>query len=100
MAWPGLQVLALVLRPHKEHKLRYLWNVYHHSTGYAAILFAIINIFLGFDLFAHVGLDQSRNKKAYIAVFAAMLGFALILEIVTWTVYFKNKRTSHKNTSS
>ncbi|KAL7244363.1 hypothetical protein ACSBR1_016580 [Camellia fascicularis] len=33
-----LQVSALLLRPSKDNKYRYLWNLFHHNTGYAVIL--------------------------------------------------------------
>ncbi|CAL5324544.1 unnamed protein product [Camellia sinensis] len=39
-----LQVSALLLRPSKEHKYRYLWNLFHHNTGYTVILSSFFNI--------------------------------------------------------
>ncbi|GMH12017.1 hypothetical protein Nepgr_013858 [Nepenthes gracilis] len=45
-----LQVFALLLRPKKDHKYRFYWNVYHHSIGYTVIVLSIVNIFKGLDI--------------------------------------------------
>ncbi|KAH0969947.1 hypothetical protein GBA52_022103 [Prunus armeniaca] len=45
-----LKVFALLLRPNKDHKFRFHWNIYHHATGYAVIILSIVNIFEGFDI--------------------------------------------------
>uniref|UniRef100_A0A0D6QTD7 Cytochrome b561 and DOMON domain-containing protein n=1 Tax=Araucaria cunninghamii TaxID=56994 RepID=A0A0D6QTD7_ARACU len=82
-----LQVFALLLRPKKDHKLRVYWNVYHHSVGYSVIVLSIINIFKGYDI-----LDPEKKwKHAYIGVIASLGGIALILEVVTWIIFFQRR---------
>uniref|UniRef100_A0A0C9QQ22 Cytochrome b561 and DOMON domain-containing protein n=1 Tax=Wollemia nobilis TaxID=56998 RepID=A0A0C9QQ22_9CONI len=82
-----LQVFALLLRPTRDHKLRVYWNVYHHSVGYTVIVLSIVNIFKGFDI-----LDPEKKwKHAYIAVIASLGGIALVLEVVTWIIFFQRR---------
>ncbi|KAH7424622.1 hypothetical protein KP509_11G016200 [Ceratopteris richardii] len=38
-----LQMLALFLRPKKEHKLRKVWNLYHYSLAASILILGIIN---------------------------------------------------------
>ncbi|KAF8364799.1 hypothetical protein HHK36_033224 [Tetracentron sinense] len=88
-----LQVFALLLRPKKDHKYRFYWNIYHHSFGYTVIILSIVNIFKGFDI-----LDPEKKwKKAYIAILI-MLGFnAVLLEAYTWYIVLKRKKSANKN---
>ncbi|EFJ07290.1 hypothetical protein SELMODRAFT_44932, partial [Selaginella moellendorffii] len=82
-----LQVLSLLLRPKKEHKVRKFWNIYHHTLGYATIAMIIVNIFEGFDL-----LQPDRKwKRTYIGVISSLAALSVILEVVTWVVYLRNK---------
>eukprot|EP01018_Ginkgo_biloba_P014070 Gb_13521 [translate_table: standard] len=82
-----LQVFALLLRPKKEHKFRIYWNVYHHTVGYSVIILSIVNIFKGFDILQ----PEDKWKHAYIGVIASLGGIAVILEIVTWIIFFQRK---------
>lgn len=43
-----LQISALFLRPAKDHKYRYVWNWFHHLTGYTVLLLSFANIWVGF----------------------------------------------------
>ncbi|XP_002962230.2 cytochrome b561 and DOMON domain-containing protein At5g35735 [Selaginella moellendorffii] len=89
-----LQVFAIVLRPNKTHSYRTFWNAYHHGIGYATIALAIANIFKGFDI-----LDPAKGwKNAYIGIIIALGVVALILEAVTWAIYFQRRRS--KSSSS
>ncbi|XP_027335733.1 cytochrome b561 and DOMON domain-containing protein At3g25290-like [Abrus precatorius] len=87
-----LQIFALFIRPKKDHKYRYLWNIYHHSVGYSIIILGIINIFRGFDILH----PDKKWKSTYIAVIIALAAVALFLEVVTWIVVLKRK--SNKST--
>jgi len=64
-----IQVLALFLRPKKEHKYRVYWNMYHHSVGYTVIVLGIVNIFKGMNI---LGVEQ-RWRTAYIAAVCVLL---------------------------
>nr|DAD20293.1 TPA_asm: hypothetical protein HUJ06_021756 [Nelumbo nucifera] len=87
-------VLALLLRPNKDHKYRFYWNIYHHSIGYSVIILSVINIFKGFDI-----LQLGKNwKRAYIGIIV-FLGFNfLMLEAITWNIVLKRRsRSSEKS---
>ncbi|KAI3434179.1 Cytochrome b561 and DOMON domain-containing protein [Psidium guajava] len=89
-----LQVFALLLRPKKDHKYRFYWNIYHHSMGYAVIILSIINIFKGFNI-----LDPEKKwKDAYIGVIVALGCVAVVLEAFTWYVVLKRKSQSGSKT--
>ncbi|BBN02509.1 hypothetical protein MPTK1_2g15890 [Marchantia polymorpha subsp. ruderalis] len=85
-----LQVLALVLRPKPEHKLRKPWNVYHHSVGYTVLILSIINIFEGFDIL----MPDKKYKHAYVGVIIALGAIAVVMEIITWAVWIRNRSRS------
>ncbi|XAR60909.1 hypothetical protein NMG60_11034452 [Bertholletia excelsa] len=82
-----VQVFALFLRPKKEHKLRFYWNIYHHSLGYAIVILGILNVFKGLDILS----PEKKWKSAYIIVIAVLGGIALFLEAITWVVVLKRK---------
>eukprot|EP00249_Psilotum_nudum_P007167 c20361_g1_i2 orf=1032-2261(+) len=83
-----LQVMALLLRPKKEHKIRKYWNIYHHTIGYSLILLGILNIFFGFDLLV----PQKKWRHAYYGVLGSLGGITLVLEIATWIIYFRSDK--------
>ncbi|XP_009374883.2 cytochrome b561 and DOMON domain-containing protein At4g17280-like [Pyrus x bretschneideri] len=84
-----LQVFALLLRPNKDHKFRFYWNMYHHATGYAVIILSIVNIFEGLDI-----LKPNKNwKNAYIGLIIAFAVQAALLEAYTWYVVLKRKKS-------
>lgn len=87
-----LQIFALFIRPKKDHKYRYIWNIYHHSIGYTIIILGLINIFRGFDILS----PEKKWKTAYIIVIAVLAAIALMLEVITWIVVLKRK--SNKST--
>jgi hypothetical protein len=71
------QVLAVVLRPKKDAKVRPLWNQYHHWVGRSAIVLAIVNIYIGLHLYnAGTGWET-----AYTVVWVAVLALYAALEI-------------------
>ncbi|CAB4306030.1 unnamed protein product [Prunus armeniaca] len=84
-----LQVFALLLRPNKDHKFRFHWNIYHHATGYAVIILSIVNIFEGFDILQ----PEKKWKNAYIGLIIALGVQAALLEAYTWYVVLKRKRS-------
>ncbi|KAL9663659.1 hypothetical protein QQ045_019050 [Rhodiola kirilowii] len=70
-----LQVFALLLRPKKNHKIILYWNVYHHAKGYAVIILGIINIY------------------KYTGVIIALGALVVILELFTWVVVLRRKKS-------
>ncbi|KAK9815315.1 hypothetical protein WJX72_001554 [[Myrmecia] bisecta] len=46
-----LQVLAIILRPHKEARIRRYWNWYHWWVGRSAVALAITNVYLGLKVY-------------------------------------------------
>ncbi|XP_028785919.1 cytochrome b561 and DOMON domain-containing protein At5g47530-like [Neltuma alba] len=89
-----LQVFALFLRPNKDHKYRIFWNFYHYLVGYATIIISIVNIFKGLDALVNSCGDRYENwKSAYIGVIACLGGIAVLLEVYTWIIVLKRKRS-------
>ncbi|CAM8908586.1 hypothetical protein QQ045_010436 [Rhodiola kirilowii] len=82
-----LQVFALLLRPNKEHKYRFYWNIYHHSIGYLVIFLSIVNIFKGLNI-----LGVKKWKEAYTGVLILLVLVALALEAFTWYIVIKTKK--------
>ncbi|XP_061356840.1 cytochrome b561 and DOMON domain-containing protein At3g25290-like [Gastrolobium bilobum] len=82
-----LQLSALFIRPKKDHKYRYFWNIYHHSFGYTIIILGIINIYRGFDILN----PEKKWKSTYSSVIIALGVIAFLLEVITWIVVFKRK---------
>ncbi|KAL7244369.1 hypothetical protein ACSBR1_016583 [Camellia fascicularis] len=82
-----LQVSALLLRPSKDHKYRYLWNLFHHNTGYAVILLSFFNIWLGFSILK----PAKKWMIAYGVVLGALILSAFLLEV--WKKFARDGRT-------
>ncbi|KAL8140471.1 LOW QUALITY PROTEIN: hypothetical protein V2J09_006492 [Rumex salicifolius] len=81
-------VLALLLRPNKDHKYRKYWNIYHHGVGYTVIILSIINVFKGLDI-----LDPEKKwKTTYIAILIVLACIAVFLEVITWIVVIRRKK--------
>ncbi|KAJ3681209.1 hypothetical protein LUZ60_015698 [Juncus effusus] len=91
-----LQIFALFLRPNKDNKFRFYWNIYHHSVGYTVIILGAINIFRGLTIL------QSADKwrYAYIAVICILVLVAIILEAATWCVVLKRRKNNEKTYNS
>ncbi|XP_076913542.1 cytochrome b561 and DOMON domain-containing protein At5g47530-like [Bidens hawaiensis] len=86
-----LQVIALLVRPKKEHKHRIFWNIYHHSLGYTIIILGIINIFKGFDILN----PEKKWERAYTGIIVVLAIVAAILEAYTWFVVLKRKKAAN-----
>ncbi|KAF2292374.1 hypothetical protein GH714_021467 [Hevea brasiliensis] len=85
-----LQVFALLLRPKPDHKYRLYWNIYHHSIGYATIALSIVNIYEGFDI-----LDPEKKwKKIYTGIIIFLGAVAALLEVFTWIIVIRRKKTA------
>ncbi|KAL2486274.1 Cytochrome b561 and DOMON domain-containing protein [Abeliophyllum distichum] len=82
-----LQIFALFLRPKKDHKYRFYWNIYHHGIGYTVLVLSIINVFKGLSI---LNPDQ-KWKDAYIILIAVLGGIALLLEAITWIIVLRRK---------
>lgn len=91
-----LQLFALFLRPNKDHKFRFFWNIYHHMVGYSVIVLGAINIFRGLTILQ----SEDKWRTAYIAVICVLVGIAIILEAITWIVVLKRRRGSKKTYSN
>ncbi|KAF5198452.1 Cytochrome b561 and domon domain-containing protein [Thalictrum thalictroides] len=75
-----LQVIAFLVRPGKEAKVRKYWNWYHYIVGRILIVLAVINIFYGI----HVG-DEGNGWKIGYGVILAILGIVGVgLEVRKW----------------
>ncbi|KAL8156883.1 cytochrome b561 and DOMON domain-containing protein At5g47530 [Apium graveolens] len=85
-----LQVLALLIRPQKDHKYRLYWNIYHHTTGYMVILLSIINIFKGFDILN----PEKKWQRGYVAIIVILSITAVILEGLTWCIVLKRRKAA------
>uniref|UniRef100_A0A5B7BXX4 Cytochrome b561 and DOMON domain-containing protein n=1 Tax=Davidia involucrata TaxID=16924 RepID=A0A5B7BXX4_DAVIN len=85
-----LQVFALLLRPNKDHKYRFYWNIYHHSVGYTVIILSITNIFKGFNILN----PEKKWEKAYITAIVVLAFAAVVLEAFTWFVVLKRKKSA------
>ncbi|KAI8567201.1 hypothetical protein RHMOL_Rhmol02G0102200 [Rhododendron molle] len=69
-----LQIYALFLRPAKDHKYRYLWNWFHHLTGYTVLLLSFANIWVGFHIL--------KPAKAWIIIYGVISGTMIVSTIV------------------
>lgn len=85
-----LQVLALLIRPQKDHKYRLYWNIYHHTIGYMVILLSIINIFKGFDILN----PEKKWQRGYVAIIVILSITAVILEGLTWCIVLKRRKAA------
>ncbi|KAK4485010.1 hypothetical protein RD792_007618 [Penstemon davidsonii] len=86
-----LQVSALLLRPKKDHKFRFYWNIYHQIIGYTVIVLSIVNIFKGFDILN----PDEKWKRAYIGMLIGLAIVAAVLETYTWYVVLKRKKSGN-----
>ncbi|GFP89475.1 cytochrome b561 and DOMON domain-containing protein at3g25290 [Phtheirospermum japonicum] len=82
------QIFALLLRPNKDHKIRFYWNIYHHGVGYVILILGIINVFKGLDILQ----PENKWENAYIVVIAILGGIAVLLEAITWVVVLRRKK--------
>jgi heme/copper-type cytochrome/quinol oxidase subunit 2 len=80
------------LRPKKEHKYRFYWNLYHHTMGYTIIILGIINIFKGMSILS----VAQKWKTAYIIAICILGAIALLLEAITWGVVLKRRKSENK----
>ncbi|XP_060180340.1 cytochrome b561 and DOMON domain-containing protein At3g25290-like [Lycium barbarum] len=87
-----LQVFALLLRPKKDHKYRFYWNIYHHGVGYIILILSLINIFKGLNILN----PATKWRSAYVGILVVLGASALLLEVITWIVVLKRK--SNKST--
>ena len=80
------------MRPKKDHKYRFYWNIYHHGVGYAILVLGIFNVFKGLNILN----PEKQWKSAYLITIAALGGISLLLEAITWVVVLRKK--SNKST--
>ncbi|XP_038704099.1 cytochrome b561 and DOMON domain-containing protein At3g25290 [Tripterygium wilfordii] len=82
-----VQIFALFLRPKKDHKYRFYWNIYHHSIGYSILVLGIYNVFRGLNMLN----PEDKWKTAYFLVIVVLGGIAVLLEAITWIVVLRRK---------
>ncbi|XP_030454746.1 cytochrome b561 and DOMON domain-containing protein At3g25290-like [Syzygium oleosum] len=82
-----VQIFALFLRPKKDHKYRFYWNIYHHGLGYTILVLGILNVFKGLDILQ----PENKWKSAYIIFISVLGGVAVLLELITWIIVLKRK---------
>ncbi|KAK3036908.1 hypothetical protein RJ639_030873 [Escallonia herrerae] len=85
-----LQVFALLLRPKKDHKYRFYWNLYHYAFGYMVIILSVVNIFKGFDILK----PEKKWERAYIGIIVVLAILAAFLEAYTWYLVLKLKKSA------
>ncbi|KAL6993954.1 hypothetical protein U1Q18_012063 [Sarracenia purpurea var. burkii] len=71
------QISAMILRPAKDRKLRYVWNWFHHIIGYTVILLGFANIWLGFNILK----PAKEWVIAYGVIFGVLIFVTLLLEV-------------------
>ncbi|CAH2052314.1 unnamed protein product [Thlaspi arvense] len=89
-----IQMFAMLIRPKKDHKYRFYWNIYHHGVGYSILTLGIINVYKGLSILN----PQETYKTAYTAVIISLGGLALLLEAVTWVIVLKRKKSNNSTT--
>ncbi|KAK7382393.1 hypothetical protein VNO80_01244 [Phaseolus coccineus] len=84
-------LVAVCLRPKKDHKYRIFWNIFHYIVGYATIALAIWNVLKGFDIL------NARNvwKNSYVGIIISLATIAIILEVITWIWVCNKKRAKN-----
>ncbi|XP_010268261.1 PREDICTED: cytochrome b561 and DOMON domain-containing protein At3g07570-like [Nelumbo nucifera] len=75
-----LQVIAFMLRPRKDSKVRRYWNWYHHTVGRVLIILSMVNVFYGI----HLGKEGDGWKAGYGVVLGVLILVAIMLEIRMW----------------
>ncbi|MCO5569910.1 hypothetical protein L7F22_023624 [Adiantum nelumboides] len=83
-----LQVMALLVRPKKENKIRKYWNFYHHSIGYTLISLGIVNVFIGLNI---LGVAPWMHH-ALICTLVALGAISALFECITWFIFINGKR--------
>ncbi|XP_071723298.1 cytochrome b561 and DOMON domain-containing protein At3g07570-like [Rutidosis leptorrhynchoides] len=72
-----LQIIAILIRPSKDSKVRKLWNWYHHNVGRVLIVLAAFNVFYGVHL-AHAGSEWNVTYGVFLGIIVTI---ALSLEL-------------------
>ncbi|XP_010532924.1 PREDICTED: cytochrome b561 and DOMON domain-containing protein At3g25290 [Tarenaya hassleriana] len=86
-ALASIQMFALLLRPKKDHKYRFYWNIYHHGIGYSILILGILNVFKGLGILN----PRQSYKTAFVVVLSCLGAIALLLEAFTWILALKRK---------
>ncbi len=86
-----LQILAIVLRPKKDAKLRRYWNWYHSWVGRIALLLAAVNILVGI----HVAHEKRSVTVGYGVIAALEITAFLLLESLYWIKRSKKPQVPH-----
>ncbi|GFS34920.1 auxin-responsive family protein [Actinidia rufa] len=73
----SIVVSALIFRPAKDHKYRYIWNRFHHGIGYTVLLLGFANIWIGFSILK----PAMGWVIAYGVIFGAIVLSSVVLEV-------------------
>ncbi|KAI3771219.1 hypothetical protein L6452_02378 [Arctium lappa] len=72
-----LQILAILIRPSTDSKVRKYWNWYHHNVGRLLIVLAVFNVFYGI----HLADAESDWNVPYGVFIGIIVTIALSLEL-------------------
>ncbi|KAK1421809.1 hypothetical protein QVD17_24443 [Tagetes erecta] len=72
-----LQIMAILIRPNKDSKVRKYWNWYHHNVGRILIILAAFNVFYGVYL-ANGGSEWNVTYGVFLGIIVTI---ALSLEL-------------------
>ncbi|MED6144496.1 hypothetical protein PIB30_016164 [Stylosanthes scabra] len=73
----NLQMVSVLMRPNKEGGYGKWWNIWHHATGYAAIVMVAVSIFAGISTTK----EAEKLEKAYTVIIAVLIAVAVPLQI-------------------
>ena len=74
------QVIAFLLHPDPDSKIRKYWNWYHHWLGRLCLFLAAVNVVLGIE----IGGANMSWKVIYGAFVSVILITVTFLEIMLW----------------
>ncbi|KAF5943409.1 hypothetical protein HYC85_017486, partial [Camellia sinensis] len=81
----GIGIILFSLGLLQDHKYRYLWNLFHHNTGYVVILLSFFNTWLGFNILK----PAKEWVITYGVVFGALILSAFLLEV--WKKFARDR---------
>ena len=74
------QPLNAIARPHKGEHNRPVWQIIHKGGGWAAVIMAVVVIWLGIDLIAEVDADAfPDNRAVFSTAYGLILGLLVAL---------------------
>eukprot|EP00245_Coleochaete_scutata_P017231 TRINITY_DN834_c0_g1_i1.p1 TRINITY_DN834_c0_g1~~TRINITY_DN834_c0_g1_i1.p1 ORF type:complete len:951 (-),score=143.11 TRINITY_DN834_c0_g1_i1:668-3520(-) len=84
-----LQIAGAIVKPKKDAKIRWAWNIYHHWIGRIAIVLAVANIYVGLGLLK----PGSGWVIAYSVILGVLVAAAVVLEALKVVSDLKKKES-------